>query len=190
MAEPRTERPPPADRLRAFVASTRPAAVPGRLEPRLAGAGFVAPHWPAPWGLDAGPAEQLELDEVMRELQVPRPLNPIGIGWAGPTLLVAGTEEQQQRWLPGLLDGSELWCQLFSEPDAGSDLSSLHHDRAGATATSTSSTARRCGRRSRTSRSSGILLARTDPDAEAHRASRTSSSTCGRPASRCGRSCR
>ena len=47
-------------------------------------AGFVAPHWPEPWGLDAGPTEQLELDEVMRELHVPRPLNPIGIGWAGP----------------------------------------------------------------------------------------------------------
>ena len=91
----------------------------------LARAGYVAPHWPAPWGLDADPNEQLAIDEVMRELAVPRPLNPIGIGWAGPTLLVAGTEDQQRQWLPGILDGSEIWCQLFSEPEAGSDLASL-----------------------------------------------------------------
>jgi alkylation response protein AidB-like acyl-CoA dehydrogenase len=91
----------------------------------LARAGYVAPHWPAPWGLESDPNEQLAIDEVMRELAVPRPLNPIGIGWAGPTLLVAGTEAQQAQWLPGILDGSELWCQLFSEPEAGSDLASL-----------------------------------------------------------------
>ncbi|MDQ1462844.1 MAG: hypothetical protein QOI08_4328 [Actinomycetota bacterium] len=116
----------PADRLREFVAEHAPEGTfPPDWNRRLAAAGFVTPHWPAPWGLGAGPAEQLELDEVMRELAVPRPMNPIGIGWAGPTLLVAGREDQQLRWLPGLLDGSELWCQLFSEPGAGSDLSSL-----------------------------------------------------------------
>src|SRR5512142_1187495 len=112
--------------LRQLVAEHAPD---GRYPPDwnrvLAAAGFVAPHWPAPWGLDADPNEQLAIDEVMRELAVPRPLNPIGIGWAGPTLLVAGTEEQQRRWLPGILDGSEIWCQGFSEPGAGSDLASL-----------------------------------------------------------------
>jgi 3-oxochol-4-en-24-oyl-CoA dehydrogenase len=65
------------------------------------------------------------IDEELRRAGVGRPENPIGIGWAGPTLVLAGTEEQQQRWLPGLLDGSEVWCQLFSEPGAGSDLASL-----------------------------------------------------------------
>ena len=112
--------------LRELVAEHAPdGRYPAEWNRVLAGAGYVAPHWPAPWGLDADPNEQLAIDEVMRELAVPRPLNPIGIGWAGPTLLVAGTEAQQARWLPGILDGSELWCQLFSEPDAGSDLASL-----------------------------------------------------------------
>ena len=113
-------------RLRALVAEHAPGGVfPPGWNGVLARAGYVAPHWPAPWGLDADPVEQIAIDEAMRELNVPRPLNPIGIGWAGPTLLVAGTEAQQQAWLPGILDGSEIWCQLFSEPEAGSDLASL-----------------------------------------------------------------
>ncbi len=92
---------------------------------QLAEAGLVAPHWPRPWGRDATPVEQLAVDAALRAAGVRRPLNPIGVGWAGPTLLHAGTEAQRQRYLPGILDGSELWCQLFSEPDAGSDLASL-----------------------------------------------------------------
>ncbi|MCU1467978.1 MAG: acyl-CoA dehydrogenase [Actinomycetia bacterium] len=159
----------PADRLRGFVADHAPdGEFPADWNRRLAGAGFVTPHWPAPWGLGAGPAEQLELDEAMRELKVPRPMNPIGIGWAGPTLLVAGTDEQQQRWLPGLLDGSELWCQLFSEPGAGSDLSSLSTravrdgDEYVVNGQKIWTTLAHVARW-------GILLARTDPAAEAHR---------------------
>jgi alkylation response protein AidB-like acyl-CoA dehydrogenase len=158
----------PADGLRALVDDQAPGGVyPPDWSSRLARAGYVSPHWPKPWGLAAGPADQLELDEVGRELGVPRPMNPIGIGWAGPTLLVAGTEEQQQRWLPGILDGSEIWCQLFSEPGAGSDLSSL------------STRARRDGDEYVVNGQKiwttlahvarfGILLARTDADAEAH----------------------
>ncbi|MDQ1462890.1 MAG: hypothetical protein QOI08_4374, partial [Actinomycetota bacterium] len=69
----------PADRLRGFVADHAPdGEFPADWNRRLAGAGFVTPHWPAPWGLGAGPAEQLELAEAMRELTVPRPMNPIG----------------------------------------------------------------------------------------------------------------
>jgi alkylation response protein AidB-like acyl-CoA dehydrogenase len=91
----------------------------------LAAAGLVAPHWPAPWGLGADADEQLLIEEELLRAGVERPDNPIGIGWAGPTLLAGGSPEQQQRWLPGILDGSAFWCQLFSEPGAGSDLASL-----------------------------------------------------------------
>lgn len=91
----------------------------------LAAAGYVAPHWPAPYGLDADPITQLIIDAELKDAGIRRPNNPIGIGWAGPTLLHAGTPEQQRRWLPGLLSGEDIWCQLFSEPDAGSDLAAL-----------------------------------------------------------------
>ena len=91
----------------------------------LAEAGFVAPHFPAPWGLDADPIHQLIVDDELRRARVSRPSNPIGIGWAGPTILAAGTEEQKERYLFGLLSGEDIWCQLFSEPGAGSDLATL-----------------------------------------------------------------
>ncbi len=91
----------------------------------LAGAKLVAPAWPEPWGLNASLEYQMLIDEELRRGGVRRPINPIGIGWAGPTIVVAGTEAQQQRWLPKLLSGEEFWCQLFSEPNAGSDLASL-----------------------------------------------------------------
>ncbi|MEO6627142.1 MAG: acyl-CoA dehydrogenase family protein [Aquihabitans sp.] len=92
---------------------------------QLAEAGYVVPHWPAPWGLDADPIHQLVIDEELRAARVRRPNNPIGIGWAGPTILHAGTEDQKVAYLPGLLSGEEMWCQLFSEPGAGSDLANL-----------------------------------------------------------------
>jgi 3-oxochol-4-en-24-oyl-CoA dehydrogenase len=92
---------------------------------QLAEAGYVAPHWPPPWGLDADPVHQLVIDDELRRAGVTRPLNPIGIGWAGPTLLHAGTDDQKARYLAPMLAGEELWCQLFSEPGAGSDLAAL-----------------------------------------------------------------
>jgi len=91
----------------------------------LAEAGYVSPHWPRPWGLEADPVHQLVIDDELRRAGVRRPANPIGIGWAGPTLLYAGTPEQQSRYLPRLLSGDDIWCQLFSEPGAGSDLAGL-----------------------------------------------------------------
>ena len=101
------------------------AAHPDPSADALADAGLVAPAWPPPWGRGADALEQLLIDDELERAGVTRPANPIGLGWAGPTILEAGTEEQKQRWLPGILRGTEIWCQLFSEPDAGSDLSSL-----------------------------------------------------------------
>ncbi len=91
----------------------------------LVDAGYVVPHWPAPWGLDAEPELQLIIDDELRRAGVSRPTNPIGIGHCGPVLVVHGTEEQRERYLMPMLRGEELWCQLFSEPDAGSDLANL-----------------------------------------------------------------
>jgi alkylation response protein AidB-like acyl-CoA dehydrogenase len=91
----------------------------------LAEAGYVAPHWPRPWGLGADPVTQLVIDDELRRAGLRRPDNPIGIGWAGPTLIHAGSTAQQERYLPPLLSGEEFWCQLFSEPGAGSDLAAL-----------------------------------------------------------------
>jgi alkylation response protein AidB-like acyl-CoA dehydrogenase len=91
----------------------------------LAEAGLVAPHWPEPWGRNASVDYQLLIDDELTRAHVQKPINPIGIGWAGPTIALAGTDEQKRRWLPRLLSGDDFWCQLFSEPNAGSDLASL-----------------------------------------------------------------
>ena len=111
---------PRRQRVRAWLAGHRHPT--GR---QLAEAGYVVPHWAPPYGLDADPITQLVIDEELRRAGVRRPVNPIGIGWAGPTLMYAGTEEQKERWLWSLLSGEEFWCQLFSEPGAGSDLAAL-----------------------------------------------------------------
>lgn len=92
----------------------------------LAGAGLVAPGWDPPWGLGADPEHQYLIEEELRRAGIdPHGHNSIGIGWAGPTILAAGSEEQKQRFLGPLLRGEEKWCQLFSEPGAGSDLAGL-----------------------------------------------------------------
>ena len=101
------------------------AAHPNPTGRQLAEAGYVVPHWPQPWGLEANGLHQLIVDEELSAAGVKRPDNLIGIGWAAPTILVAGTPEQKDRYLWPIFSGEEYWCQLFSEPDSGSDLASL-----------------------------------------------------------------
>ena len=93
----------------------------------LVDAGFVVPHWPRPYGLDAEPELQLIIEDEMRRAGASKPVNPIGIGHCGPILVALASDEQKQRYLMPMLRGEELWCQLFSEPDAGSDLANLAH---------------------------------------------------------------
>jgi 3-oxochol-4-en-24-oyl-CoA dehydrogenase len=133
----------------------------------LAEAGLLAPHWPAPYGRGASPAEQLLIDQEMSSAGVVRPDLVIG-WWAAPTILEHGTQEQIERFVPATLRGEFLWCQLFSEPGAGSDLASLRTKAVRADGgwlltgqkvwTSAAHKARW-----------GVCLARTDPDAPKHK---------------------
>ena len=161
------ELPPPDDPRRLEVREWL-AANPSPSHVDLAHAGYTVPHWPRPWGLDADPIHQIIIDEELRAARVTRPYNPIGIGWAGPTLLAAGTEEQQERYLMPLVEGTDVWCQLFSEPEAGSDLAGL-----GTRAVRDGDEWIVNGQKIWTSLGHqaryGILIARTDPEAPKHR---------------------
>jgi alkylation response protein AidB-like acyl-CoA dehydrogenase len=153
------------DELRALLAEIK------ELEPvaqrrRMAEEGFVQPQWPAPWGRDADALQQVVIDDEFKNAGMARPNIAVG-GWALPPLMVYGTEEQQQRWIPPTLRGEIQWCQLFSEPGAGSDLAALttkaERIEGGWLVT---------GQKVWTSMAKeadwGILLARTDPDAPKH----------------------
>jgi alkylation response protein AidB-like acyl-CoA dehydrogenase len=159
---------PPDDDPRRLAVRSWLAEHPDPTQANLAEAGYVAPHWPQPWGLGADAEHQLIIDDELARGGVPRLQTSIGVGWAGPTILSGGTEAQQQRYLPGILDGSDEWCQLFSEPDAGSDLASLRTAAVrdgdvyaidGQKIWSTWANQSRYG----------ILLARTDPTAAKHK---------------------
>jgi alkylation response protein AidB-like acyl-CoA dehydrogenase len=89
-------------------------------------AGFVGMDWPREYGgLAARPMEQAIVAEEMARANAPGALNALGLGIVGPTLIVHGTEEQKRRYIRPILTADEIWCQLYSEPEAGSDLASL-----------------------------------------------------------------
>jgi alkylation response protein AidB-like acyl-CoA dehydrogenase len=133
---------------------------------RLGDGGWVTPHLPRPWGRAASPLEQLVTAEEMKAAGLRPP--GLGIGaWVTPALIQYGTPEQQQRFLPATLRGETVWCQLFSEPGAGSDLAGLttRAERA-------DGGWRLTGQKVWTSlakhASWAICVARTDPDAPKH----------------------
>ena len=92
----------------------------------LAEAGLLVPHWPREWGgRDADPWTSFILAEEMWAAGEPRGGQYMNVNWIGPTLMRFGTPEQQDRYIPPMARGETLWCQGFSEPEAGSDLASL-----------------------------------------------------------------
>jgi alkylation response protein AidB-like acyl-CoA dehydrogenase len=93
---------------------------------KLAKAGLLIPHWPAAWGgRDADPWTGFILAEEMWCVGEPRGGQYMNVNWIGPILMRFGTPAQQQRYIPPIARGEALWCQGFSEPEAGSDLASL-----------------------------------------------------------------
>jgi alkylation response protein AidB-like acyl-CoA dehydrogenase len=131
--------------------------------------GFSVPHWPAPWGLSADAELQLIIDdEIARAgIKAPNHVNPAAINNCAQSVLIFGTEAQQARFLPPALSCEEIWCMLFSEPSAGSDVGAMR------------TTARRegdvyivKGRKIWTSLADraqiGVLVARTDPGVPKH----------------------
>lgn len=134
----------------------------------LADAGLIVPHWPAPWGVDAGPLKQLIIDEEFAKRPgLVRPSLNIA-EWILPSVLAAAPKEMQERLIPPTQRGDIHWCQLFSEPGAGSDLASL-----ATRATKVDGGWRINGHKIWTSLAQyadlGALLARTDPEASKHR---------------------
>ena len=162
--------PPEAEPLRAQIreAVERLTALPVEERRReLALGGWLQPHLPPPAGRSAGPLEQVLISEELKAAGIERPHLEVG-AWALPTLLEYGTDQQRKQWVEPTLLGEIKWCQLFSEPGAGSDLAAL------------STTARPVeggfvvtGQKVWTSMAAdadlGILLARTDPEQPRHR---------------------
>ncbi|PKZ64585.1 acyl-CoA dehydrogenase [Gordonia terrae] len=150
------------EEVRATVAAIADAA-PDERRRLLAETGYLTPHWPAPHGLGADAALQLLIDIELESAGIERPDLVIG-AWAIPTILEHGTDAQRERFVAPTLAGDIVWCQLFSEPEAGSDLAALR-----TRAERVDGGWRLDGQKIWTSQAHNaqwaICLARTDPDA-------------------------
>jgi len=153
------------DEIRAEVAALK--AIPREeRNTAIAEGGWVQPHLPKPWGRAANPIEQIIIAQEFPAGQVKRPAMGIA-AWIIPSIVAFGTDEQKQRFLPPTFRGEMIWCQLFSEPGAGSDLASLSTK-----ATKVDGGWRITGQKIWTTGAQfsewGALLARTDPGAPKH----------------------
>lgn len=159
---------PPDDDPRRLAVREWLAANPDPSPTALFEAGYVVPHWPTPWGLDADPMHQIVIAEELKAARVKGPMNPIGVGWAAPTILVAGSDEMKAEYLPKIFTGEHMYCQLFSEPDAGSDLANLA-TRAVRDGDEYIVNGAKIWSSGAHHSDMGILIARTDPDVSKHK---------------------
>ena len=139
---------------------------PGERRSFLVERGLAAPHYPRPYGIAAGPVAQIVIAQEFERAGLDQPTMVIG-EWAVPTILAHGTDEQREAFVGPTLRGELRWCQLFSEPGAGSDLASLS-----TSAATVDGGWRLNGQKVWTSQAAeadwGICLARTDPEAAKH----------------------
>jgi len=133
----------------------------------LTEAGLLMPHWPAPYGVGADAVTQLVIDQELARAGVTRP-DIVIAAWALPTIIEHGTPEQQERFVKASLVGELVWCQLFSEPEAGSDLASLR-TRAVRVEGGWRLTGQKVWNSVAERADWGICLARTNPDAPQHK---------------------
>jgi alkylation response protein AidB-like acyl-CoA dehydrogenase len=131
--------------------------------------GWVGIHWPVEYGGRGASLLQVAVyNQELARLDAPPLLGRAGISLVGPTLMTHGTEDQRRRWMPRMLAGDDVWCQLFSEPDAGSDLASLStraEKRGGVYVV----TGQKVWSTYATFANWGVALVRTDPGAPSHK---------------------
>ena len=137
---------------------------------RLAEAGLAGVTWPVEYGGQGlGPIEQVTANQEIRRAGVPGVLDVIGTGMLGPCLIAHGSEEQKSRYLGPLLHGDEVWCQLFSEPAAGSDLAAVQTRALQGEDGGFTLNGQKVWTTNAQFASYGMLLARTDPDVPKHK---------------------
>ncbi|GAA2452146.1 acyl-CoA dehydrogenase [Actinomadura vinacea] len=157
---------PLRERIRAEVAELAAIGEKDELKRTMGDRGWTVPHLPEPWGRGASPVEQILIQQELRAAKVKQPNLVIG-AWLVPSLVAYATEEQKERFLRPTLRGEMVWCQLFSEPGAGSDLASLSMR-----AERVEGGWRLTGQKIWTSVAQfaqwGFCLARTNPDAAKH----------------------
>jgi alkylation response protein AidB-like acyl-CoA dehydrogenase len=137
---------------------------------RLAEGGLAGATWPKELGgQGVGPIEGVIISQEMRRAGVPGILDVIGVGMLGPTIIAHGTEEQKSRYLGAMLHGDEVWCQLFSEPAAGSDLAAVQTRAKQNDDGSWTLNGQKVWTTNAQFSAYGLLLARTNPDVPKHK---------------------